>query len=256
MVLGCSPDEGYNNLLENTLTDVDLTGRISLIEGVPFEKSMDSIKATYRTTSFPELFRVTKVTAPTLTSWTAVAASNMKPHSPSPNQYAVSLSRSSTDTSPSSNIGISSLNDSRSSGEFQLMSSKGSEQRPPKIVERNKHGQRVDRFDFKTIPREDLNRIKKLKLCNYHFLIGECPNTNCYHAHSHKLTKSELNVLAAISRMTPCHFGLDCADPDCIYGHRCPYGEPGKKDCHWGSTCRFDASAHGIDINIVKVTKI
>jgi hypothetical protein len=48
--------------------------------------------------------------------------------------------------------------------------------------------------------------------------------------------------LSAIARMTPCRFGLECDDVECIYGHRCPQSEPGKvqiargehkiRDCH------------------------
>ncbi|BDD55216.1 hypothetical protein MAP00_000761 [Monascus purpureus] len=260
ILLGCSPDDGYDHILKNTLTDVDLTGRISLVEGIPSEHSMEAVRESYRVAKFPELFRTSKIT--TTPTWTAVATSNMKSFmtlSSSPNQYAASLSRSSTNTSPSGSNRTSStpsLSDSQSSTEFQLVTSKSSKPSSPKTVERNKYGQRVDRLEYKNIPRDELNRIKKMKLCNYHYLLGSCPNTNCYHDHSQKLTKNELSILAAVARMTPCHFGLDCVDPDCIYGHRCPYNEPGKKDCHWGLTCRFDASAHGIDTNIVKVTKI
>lgn len=143
------------------------------------------------------------------------------------------------------------------SSEFQVVRSKAPSSSPPRTVERNKYGQRVDRFDFKTIPRDELNRLKKLKLCNYHHLLGECPNEeNCYHDHDRKLTKQELHVLSAIARMTPCRFGLECDDPECIYGHRCPQSEPGKKTCFRGDSCRFEQVAHGIDTNIVKVTKI
>lgn len=248
---------------------MDLTGRISLIEAIPFEKNLESIKASYRITKFPELFRDTRIT-PIWAPWKAVATATVttttttttKPHpvlTPSPSQYVASLTRTSTNTTPSSNsrpLSSPSLSASNNSGEFQVVSSKSSKPKPPKVVERNKYGQRVDRLDFKTIPREELNRIKKMKLCNYHFLLGECPNTHCYHDHSHKLTKEEHFILTAIARMTPCHFGLDCDDPQCIYGHRCPQSEPGRKDCYWGSNCRFDTAAHGIDINIVKVTKV
>jgi hypothetical protein len=123
-------------------------------------------------------------------------------------------------------------------------------------VERNKYGQRVDRFDIKSIPKDALSRMKKLKLCNYFYLQGECPIEDCRHDHSRKLTKSEYHILMAVARMTPCRYKFECDDPDCMYGHRCPHSEPGKKECVWGSTCRFEAAAHGVDTTIVKVTKI
>lgn len=252
--LGCSQDGEYARILEDTLADRDLIGRVSLIEGIPFERELESLKSSFRVTKFPELFRSSKI-AVVFAPWKAAVAT--KPRSvltPSPNQYAVSPSRASTVTA-SSNSGTGSGNHTSTSGEFQVVRSKTGPS-PPNTVERNKYGQRVDRLDFKTIPRDELSRLKKLKLCNFHFLQGECPNENCHHDHSRKLTKNELFILKAIARMTPCRFGLECDDPDCMYGHRCPQSEPGKKDCYWGSNCRFDVAAHGIDTNIVKVTRI
>ncbi|KAE8370091.1 hypothetical protein BDV27DRAFT_120014 [Aspergillus caelatus] len=254
--LGCSQDSAYAQILEDTLADRDLIGRVSLIEGLPFASDLDLIKASYRVTKFSDIFRDTKISV--WAPWKAAVAS--KPRAlltPSPIQH-VTLSRTSTNTTTTSNsvpISSSSTN-TPNSGEFQVVRSKSSILPPPKIVERNKYGQRVDRLDFKTIPRDEVNRIKKLKLCNFYYLQGECPNDNCHHDHSRKLTKTEYQVLTAIARMTPCRYGLECDDPECMYGHRCPQSEPGKKDCYWGSSCRFDISAHGIDTNIVKVTKV
>lgn len=184
---------------------------------------------------------------------------------PSPIQHAVPLSRTSTNTTVTSTSNGATISvptsastpaKQSSSGEFQVVRSKSSNPAPPKTVERNRYGQRVDRLDFKSIPREDLNRIKKLKLCNFHYLQGECPNETCHHDHSRKLSKSDYHILTAIARMTPCRFGLECDDAECMYGHRCPQSEPGKKDCYWGSNCRFETAAHGIDTNIVKLTKV
>ncbi|KAB8072187.1 hypothetical protein BDV29DRAFT_6265 [Aspergillus leporis] len=254
--LGCSQDSAYGRILEDTLADRDLIGRVSLIEGLPFGSDMDLIKASYRVTRFSDLFRDTKISV--WLPWKSAVAS--KPRSlltPSPVQQ-VTLSRTSTNTTTTSNsvpVSSSSTN-TPNSGEFQVVRSKSSISTPPKIVERNKYGQRVDRLDFKSIPRDEVNRIKKLKLCNFYYLQGECPNDNCHHDHSRKLTKSEYTVLTAIARMTPCRYGLECDDAECMYGHRCPQSEPGKKDCYWGSSCRFDTAAHGIDTNIVKVTKV
>lgn len=227
-----------------------------MIEGIPFEKELESLKSSFRVTKFPELFRNTKI-ASVWAPWKAAVAT--KPRSvltPSPNQHTASPSRNSTITASSTSSVTGPPVQSANSGEFQVVRSKTSVSSAPKTVERNKYGQRVDRFDFKTVSREELTRLKKLKLCNFYFLQGECPNENCYHDHSRKLTKSELFTLRAIARMTPCRFGLECDDSECMYGHRCPQSEPGRKDCYWGSNCRFDSSAHGIDTNIVKVTKI
>lgn len=240
----------------------DLTGRISLVEGIPFEKDLEAVKSSYRTARFPEVFRSAKFAPVWTPAWKSALPSRSL-LTPSPSQSfsnPAPLSRTSTNTSYSGVGGPLSATTSNKPSEtpdFQVVRPKASGSAPPKTVERNKYGQRVDRFDFKSVNRDELNRLKKLKLCNYHFLLGECPNEDsCYHDHDRKLTRQELHILSAIARMTPCRFGLECDDPDCIYGHRCPQSEPGKKTCFRGDSCRFEPVAHGIDTNIVKVTKI
>ncbi|PYH91703.1 hypothetical protein BO71DRAFT_358836 [Aspergillus ellipticus CBS 707.79] len=257
--LGCSDDSAYSRLLEDAAGDIDLIGRVSLIEGTPFSKDLDACKASFRVTQFPEIFRNTKLT-PIWGPWKAVVASNPRSLlTPSPTQHtAVPLSRTSTNTSTNdASTSLSSLSVRHPSPwDFRVVRSKPAVSVQPRTVERNRYGQRVDRLDFKSVPRDEMSRIKKLKLCNLYYLLGECAVDNCQHDHSRKLTKSELLTLTAIARLTPCRFGLECDDPDCTYGHRCPHTEPGKKDCYWGSSCRFDPSAHGIDTNIVKLTKV
>jgi hypothetical protein len=263
--LGCPSDSEYGQFLEDSLNEGDLTGRISLVEGVPFEKELEIVKNSYRIARFPDVFRSAKL----VPVWTAPWKSALPSRSlltPSPSQSFSNpppLSRTSTNTSYSG-VGVplsastpNATNKAESPDFQQVVRSKLAGSTAPKAVERNKYGQRVDRLDFKSIPRDDLNRLKKLKLCNYFFLLGECPNEeNCYHDHDRKLTRQELHILSAIARMTPCRFGLECDDPECIYGHRCPQSEPGKKTCFRGDSCRFEPVAHGIDTNIVKVTKV
>jgi len=257
--LGCSHDNGYARLLEETLADRELTGRISLIEGAPFEKELESIKSSYRVTQFPDIFRNSKIVIHT----SRTSPRNPPPQPPllSPNPAPASLTRTSTNTTSSSSSAPNSWTSwasmtASTPGAIVTTSSKPSTPTPSSAVERNKFGQRIDPGDFKSVPKEELSRVKKMKLCNVYFLLGECPNVSCYHDHTHKLTKNERVILQAIARMTPCRFGLDCDDPKCIYGHRCPQSEAGKKECFWGSNCRFDVAAHGIDTNVVKVTKI
>ncbi|KAJ5980779.1 hypothetical protein N7481_008077 [Penicillium waksmanii] len=263
--LGCPSNTEYTNFLEDILQEGDLTGRISLVEGVAFEKELETIKNSYRIAKFPEVFRSVKLAPAWAPAWKnthALPSRSLLTPSPS-RQFSMPLplSRTSTNTSISgAGAPLTALtpNEEGGSPDFQVVRSKTENSTaPPKTVERNKYGQRVDRLDFKSIPRDELNRLKKLKLCNYHFLLGECPNEeNCYHDHDRKLTRQELHILSAIARMTPCRFGLECDDPECIYGHRCPQSEPGKKTCFRGDSCRFEPVAHGIDTNIVKVTKV
>lgn len=259
ILLGCSHDNGYARLLEETMADRELMGRISLIEGVPFERELASIKESYRVTKFENLFRDKKIT--TAAPWDVWGVgSHTQPiyssASSAANQPDAHLARAASNSSGSATSTWATTTAAMANANFtDLTASKPSTPAPPS-VERNKYGQRVDRVDFKAIPKDELNRVKKLKLCNLHFLLGECPNLNCYHTHDYKLSKNERWILQAVARMTPCHFGTECDDAGCIYGHRCPQSEIGRKDCYWGSNCRFDTAQHGIDTNIVKITKV
>jgi hypothetical protein len=261
LFLGCSHDNGYARLLEETLADVELLGRISLIEGVPFERELASLKASYRVTQFTDLFRNSKITTP------IYPAASRSPNPPPPHN-SVSSTRSSTNNSsvasamPSNSDGVQNSSSwaslaASNPGDLTLQSEKAAVSQPSATIDRNKYGQRIDPVELKSVPRDELNRLKKMKLCNYHHLMGNCPNINkCTHDHTVKLTKSERTILQAIARTTPCHNGSGCDEPTCIYGHRCPWSEPNSKECPWGNACRFDRSQHGLDTKIVKVTKV
>ncbi|KAK2740130.1 hypothetical protein FQN57_006245 [Myotisia sp. PD_48] len=268
--LGCSHDNGYARLLEDNMADRELARRITLLEGVPFEKELASLTTSYNVTKFDNLFRDSKIAPVYSQTW---QSQNSDPASSIINPPGTSnlhtVTRTSSSNGQISTSATSSTYDSNTQGTWAAtiaanssapfkdltISSKPSTPSPP-TIERNKHGQRVDRIDFKAAPKEELSRVKKLKLCNLFFLVGDCPNPKCYHTHDYKLTKQEHTVLQVVARMTPCHFGTECDDPTCIYGHRCPLSENGRKDCYWGSNCRFDTDAHGIDTNVVKLTKV
>jgi hypothetical protein len=253
VLLGCSHDNGYARLLEETIADRDLTGRISLIEGVQFERELASIKGSYRVTKFDGLFRDTKIVVPTTQGWNSTPAMRPPPAATT-NSISTTVARASSSGSAPATWAATTAA-AANADLTDLTISKPSTPAPP-IVERNKYGERVDRVDFRTIPKDELNRVKKLKLCNLFYLLGDCPNLNCYHTHEYKLGKNERVLLQAVARMTPCHFGTECDDAGCIYGHRCPLSEPGRKDCYWGTNCRFETAAHGIDTTIVKTTKV
>lgn len=127
---------------------------------------------------------------------------------------------------------------------------------PAAEVPRNKHGQRIDPVDT-TIPYQELQRIKRMKLCNIYYLVSktECAG-NCGHSHSYPLTKYEKSILKEVARMTACHNKTECDDIDCIYGHRCPQNKPDKKDCFYKQECRFWGFGHGIDEKVVKVRSV
>lgn len=123
-------------------------------------------------------------------------------------------------------------------------------------IQRNKYGQRIDAVD-KSIEYKDLSRIKQLKLCNIHYLQGPgyCEG-KCGHDHSYQLKPSEKKILREVARMTPCYFKLDCTDPGCIYGHRCPQSRPDRQDCYYKHDCRFVGWGHGIDEKVVSTKTV
>ncbi|KAK5080140.1 hypothetical protein LTR70_008939 [Exophiala xenobiotica] len=123
-------------------------------------------------------------------------------------------------------------------------------------VPRNRLGQRVDNVDD-AIPYQELQRIKKMKLCNIYYLQGKDACTgDCGHSHTYPLKTAERNILKEVARMTPCYYKTECDDPACIYGHRCPQSKPDKKDCYYKSDCRFVGWGHGIDTKVVKIQNV
>lgn len=129
-------------------------------------------------------------------------------------------------------------------------------------IRRNKKGQRLDPPppDFK---KDEVNRLKKLKLCNAYYLRRDCvyPNNRCTHDHTHKATASELESLKLVARMSACIHDSACDDAKCIYGHICPFPEAKEgsmrgKGCINGENCRFPAHMHGMDMTAVRVTKV
>lgn len=124
------------------------------------------------------------------------------------------------------------------------------------VITKNKYGQRVDAVDT-SIPYQELQRIKKMKLCNIFYLQGkDACSGSCGHSHTYPLKQQEKNILKEVARMTPCYYKLECEDAGCIYGHRCPQSKPGKKDCFYKEACRFSGWGHGIDEVVVKITSI
>jgi hypothetical protein len=114
----------------------------------------------------------------------------------------------------------------------------------------NQEGHRVDE-SIKGYNKDELNRIKKMKLCNVHYLRPACPyGINCSHKHSFQPTAGEKALLRLVARMAPCMNGSQCDDTACIYGHTCP--APDRKDgrledgkpCIFGRECRFTREMH------------
>ncbi|KAI9676764.1 MAG: hypothetical protein M1829_002859 [Trizodia sp. TS-e1964] len=230
ILFGCSHDNGYARLLEDFISDSAAADRISLLEGVPFERELDTLRAYFKTTKFPGLFRESKVKTfmdPPLARTISSSTTN--------STYALSWSSAAALPAP-----------------YQASPPAPVPIQPtlsPNEVPRNRKGQRVDpevKYD-----KNDVKRMKALKLCNVHFLRGDCYYEDCTHEHSYQIKPAELATLQYIGRMAPCRMGVACDDPKCIYGHRCP-GNP----CIFGSSCRFPEELHRIDETIVRFSKV
>jgi hypothetical protein len=130
------------------------------------------------------------------------------------------------------------------------------------IIARNRAGQRVDP-PCKDYEKTEVDRIKKMKMCNVHYLRQECPYDNqCTHIHSYKPNREEIGFLRLVARMAPCQNGSGCQDIKCIYGHRCPAPPhktnhiKGTRSCIFGEQCKYPPELHDIDTNVVKTLVI
>ena len=91
---------------------------------------------------------------------------------------------------------------------------------PSKILH-NRLGQRIDPI-IQCDPNE-VERVQKLRLCNWQFLSDECLNREtCTYDHDFKPTKHELQTLTYVSRLAQCNYGTECNNAKCIYGHADP----------------------------------
>ncbi|SLM38344.1 Zinc finger, CCCH-type [Lasallia pustulata] len=257
---GCSHDNGYARLLEETQADRPVLERITLLEGVPFEKELAGLKSQYKSAKIESLFRSTKINVYQQPYYQQPTAPQALP-APYQSPYQPGAART-----PSASTTSSSMNPMASSWASTAISTPPHVTSPPPTpkptaskttneIPRNRYGQRVD--PYMEYDKNEVKRVQKIHMCNVHYLRHDCPyGDECTHDHFYSPNKNELKTLKYVARMTPCRFGTDCDDAKCIYGHRCPSGIEGRKDCRFGENCRFDRDMHGIDMNVVKTTKV
>ncbi|KAJ0166651.1 hypothetical protein CTA2_6440 [Colletotrichum tanaceti] len=238
ILFGASADSGYMRLLGSYLETEEVREKVILVEGPPFAQELAEIRHRFRIASFNKVFRRQKlvnlkrkvattgyyynyVTPPPTPSSADYASAAAKPASSAPAHTA-------RRSSPSANAASPILGD----------------------VVRNKAGQRVDP-PLSYAP-QDFNAMKSRRLCNSFHLAGRCYHKetrgSCSHEHGQSLTLKELQALVAVARRSHCHSGLDCNDPNCVYGHQCP-----REDCD-GASCRykFPLELHNIDKKVVR----
>lgn len=247
ILFGCSHDNGYARLLEEFATHPESASRICLLEGYPFEREISVLKPHFKSTKFESIFRSIKINSQ---PQSAISASPPKPHPASLPPFIPSFTHQATSVNPTPQSWASAVTTPPS-----LVASPPPTPQPvlpaTQAIPRNRKGQRVDpeiKYD-----RYDIKRVKAMKMCNQHYLRGDCGyGYDCTHDHEYKPTASELATLRYIARMAPCRMGTDCDDPKCIYGHRCPAGNP----CAFGDSCRFPEEMHNLDTVVVKSIKI
>ena len=258
IIFGCSHDNGYARLLED-VADEPMADRITLLEGVPFERELASLKSKYDTTKFETLFRTSKINIyqqqyhqpqpqqsrlqlPSQLVSHTVPSSNEQTlptqpthHVPYQSPYHSGITRASSTPSQNGSMNPMAPSWASTAGAAPPAQIASPPPTPQPIssststIPRNKYGQRVDpqmQYD-----KSEVKRVQKLHMCNVHFLRYDCPyGEECEHDHSYKPNKNEIITLRYVARQTPCRFGTSCDDIKCIYGHRyvrpndLPYG--------------------------------
>jgi len=279
VLLGCSHDNDYARILEEVVADSEIAEHLTLLEGVPFEKDIAAIEDQFKTIKFENLFRCSKLvpvnatpkpppglTLPALAKVESNKASTPNSAASTPQMNWATVTAQ-AHTNPANGI-------TGSSGPPSVTSKSATSQRAStptpltptdlprskattKVIERNRLGQRIDKTDT-TIPNYEIQRVKKLKLCNTYYLqtSQQCTSSHCTHRHDYPISNYERKVLREVARMTPCYYKTDCDDPDCIYGHRCPQSKPNEQGCYYGDDCRFYGWGHAIDTRICKTTRV
>ncbi|KAI9890944.1 MAG: hypothetical protein M1814_003445 [Vezdaea aestivalis] len=244
ILFGCSHDNGYARVLEEYTSDVAAVGRVALLRGVPFEREIARLQEHFKTMGFEGLFRETKlvVHSPINRSQAPAVVSQL---------VAPIITRSvSTNSNGSATSGAYAAAAALPPPPKSATPPLSAQTAGPLSVPRNRYGQRIDpvlQYDRNTI-----KQVRGLKLCNSHFLRGDCPYDPCSHDHFYKPSKAETNTLRYIARMAPCRHGSACSDVRCIYGHCCPAGDP----CAFGDSCRFPDDMHNMDTNVVRAIKV
>lgn len=201
-----------------------------MIEGPPFAKELADIRDKFRTVSFNTILRNQKL----LNIKRKVSFRFIPPSTPSIDYASV------TQRAPQLQASLPFVKQNNSAVST-IPITMG--------VFRNKAGQRVD--TPLSYSHQDFINLKNRKMCNSFHLLGKCSfleySRDCTHEHGSTLSPSELRALCAVARYSPCHSGLGCSDPNCLYGHQCP-----RESCN-GASCRlkFPLELHNIDKKIL-----
>ncbi|OGM39778.1 CCCH zinc finger DNA binding protein [Aspergillus bombycis] len=236
VIFCASADNGYARVLGPHRE----SDRISLVEGPSFAREIKELAPHFATTSFPDVFRSTKITS------RRVSFSNVTPPRTPPRNYA-----SAVKTTPPRSQSTSDVN-RRSPSPLTSARISNRNRSPVRLaVCKNAAGQRVDpplRYSTK----ENVDELKQRKLCNPYHIVGLCPyGENCNHDHESRLRPQQVEDLRYIARLRVCPRGIWCAEESCVCGHRCP-----RENCPGPgyNGCKFPKVMHGVDSSIVATT--
>ncbi|KAK8172083.1 hypothetical protein BKA80DRAFT_293448 [Phyllosticta citrichinensis] len=266
ILLAGSHDNGYTRILGEVVNYEQAVQKITLIEGVPFAREYGVLP--FRVHKFGDLFRPQKINlydqgfptpfppglgpfqnrmqSPISTSSIMTANDN---HNMSPGSVA---SPTATSTGWA--------NVAAKAARLPAPINQTPPMRDTSGIPRNRKGQRIDP-PTSNPGIDEVTRVKRMKMCNVHFLRNECPyGKACTHVHDYKPSKAELDTLRLVARSQPCIHGTGCNDAKCIYGHRCPHPKAGKsgggaaggKNCHFFDECKFPVEMHNMDLSVVQ----
>ncbi|RMZ77446.1 hypothetical protein DV738_g4421, partial [Chaetothyriales sp. CBS 135597] len=269
VIFAPSHSREYGVALQEVLGDSQVVSHLTLVESVPFDKELEHVQSQFHSARFDSIFcksrpsglaaiappKPASAVLPALTKVESnkTTANSSASSTPAPNWATI------TAAIPPAPPGLKALaNGSTTSVNSSKAGSKvAGKPGKPRTIQTNRFGQRIDDTDS-TIPNYEIQRVKKLKLCNLYYLQGKdmCPSSSCTHRHDYPISNSERRTLREVARMTPCYFRTECENPDCIYGHQCPQNKPNEPDCYFKEDCRYHGWGHGIDTRVVKTTKI
>lgn len=203
---GCSHDNGFARPLEEYIGDSAKVSKVTLLEGVPFEKELLGLPYTKK--KFDGLFRETKLggigfqSYPTPPMPTSSTIKNYNVFNGLPGRLPPPITADSPTPSVRSLIdlprtpssmtldGLAPANKAKNWAAMaaapppQVSDMSAAEYRSTnreELIARNRFGQRVDP-PCRDVDKNEIDRVKRLKLCNVHFLRNECAYGNaCTH---------------------------------------------------------------------------
>jgi hypothetical protein len=193
---GCSHDNGFARPLEEYVGDVTKVSKVTLLEGVPFEKELLGLP--YKNKKFEGLFRETKLNisglpgpvrgpSPAVKNYNVLSGlpTRLPPpttlNSPTPSiRSLIDLPRT---PSLSTLDGLATVSKTKNWAALAaappppVLEKPAAEYKPAnreEVIARNRIGQRVDP-PCRDYDKAEVDRVKKIKMCNVHFLRKECP---------------------------------------------------------------------------------